>query len=375
MPELAAAIQQRPRSRARLRLRTPKAYLGWAFLALAPIALTQGNLVYETRVLGLAIIGSVTVDLVLTLGIAFAIDATRASPGSTTASHSRRLVARRRPAVPYWPSGALLCGAIVGLLLDPTSPPAVPFVAGALASASKHLFRYRARHLFNPAAFGLLACSFLFSERASWWGAMPNAPLFATIAMLLAGAIVLDRSRKLPAAISFLTVYYAIFLIVGVIDASKATEAFRSPISNAVLFFALFMVSDPPTAPIAANDQTAYGILLAASAAGLELTIHTQTFLVTALLGANLYAAMVRTLRRRRLSRRRELAVIAATLTSIAVVTWAVTSPVASGATAPARPSRSPTSRAPHNRQRPPAADARSNLRSPKPTVQPIRNR
>jgi Na+-translocating ferredoxin:NAD+ oxidoreductase RnfD subunit len=112
--------------------------------------------------------------------------------------------------------------------------------------------------------------------------------------MILAGAIVLDRSRKLPAALAFLLAYYGIYLIVALTDPHHATEAFRSPISNAIIFFALFMLSDPPTAPITLRAQLTYGALIAAIAATLELTSHSQTFLLVALCAGNLYAAATR---------------------------------------------------------------------------------
>lgn len=291
------------------RLRTPKAYLGWAFAVLVPLALTRGALGRELRVFGLAITGSVCVDLVLALTLGFALEPLRRhAPSSRNKPPWRGLLARRRPPTPFWPSGALLAGAIIGLLLDPSSPPSVAFAAGALASASKHTIRYRARHVFNPAAFGLLAGSLLFTEQISWWGALPALPLGATVLMILAGAIVLDRSRKLPAALAFLIAYYGVYLIVGIIDPHQATEAFRSPISNAIVFFAVFMLSDPPTAPITIPAQVIYGVLIAAIAATLELTSHSQTFLLVALCAGNVYAAVTRARRTRHRARARRVA-------------------------------------------------------------------
>jgi Na+-translocating ferredoxin:NAD+ oxidoreductase RnfD subunit len=113
-------------------------------------------------------------------------------------------------------------------------------------------------------------------------------------------AIVLDRSRKLPAALAFLITYYCTYLAVAIVDPHHATEAFRSPMSNAIVFFALFMLSDPPTAPITIPAQLTYGALIAAIAATLELTSHSQTFLLVALCAGNLYAAVSRAHRKSR---------------------------------------------------------------------------
>jgi hypothetical protein len=291
------------------KLRTPKAYLGWAFAVLIPLALTEGALGNELRVLGLSIIGSVCVDVLLALTVGFALERLRQhAPMRRRKPPSRGPFARRRPPTPFWPSGAILCGAIIGLLLDPGSASSAAFASGALASVSKHTIRYRARHIFNPAAFGLLAGSLLFTEQISWWGALPAVPLPATILMILAGAIVLDRSHKLPAALAFLITYYGVYLTVAMADPRHATEAFRSPISNAIVFFALFMLSDPPTAPTTIPAQLIYGVLTAAVAAALELTTHGQTFLLVALCAGNLYAAASRARRARRRGRGRSAA-------------------------------------------------------------------
>jgi hypothetical protein len=293
----------------RFKLRTPKAYLGWVFLVLVPLALTRGALVSQLRVLGLAIVGSVGSDVLVALAIAFALQPLkRRAPEMWGKRPWHGLLARRRPPIPFWPSGALLCGTIIGLLLDPSSPSSVAVATGALASVSKHTIRYRARHVFNPAAFGLLAGSVLFAEQISWWGALPALPVAATILMILAGAIVLDRSRKLPAAVAFLSAYYGAYLLVAIIDRHHASESFRSPISNAIVFFALFMLSDPPTAPVAIPAQIIYGVLVAATAVMLELTSHSQTFLLVALCAGNLYAAASRIRRIRQRGQAQSLA-------------------------------------------------------------------
>ncbi len=67
-----------------------------------------------------------------------------------------------------FPSSALLTGLIVGLVLGTTEPWYAALIAGVLAIDAKHLLRLGRLHIFNPAALGLVAVSFLFGSGQSW---------------------------------------------------------------------------------------------------------------------------------------------------------------------------------------------------------------
>src|SRR4051812_6575833 len=80
-----------------------------------------------------------------------------------------------------FPSSALLTGLIVGLVLGTTEPWYAAFTAGMLAIDAKHLLRLGRTHVFNPAALGLVAVTFLFGSGQSWWGALPDLPEIALV--------------------------------------------------------------------------------------------------------------------------------------------------------------------------------------------------
>src|SRR4029077_10080752 len=99
----------------------------------------------------------------------------------------------------------------------------------------------------------------------SWWGALPDAGLFGALEVLLLGLLLVQQVNKFPLVLSFLGTYFLLFTIVTVLgDPSVATEVFRAPDVHAAIFFALFMLDDPPTAPIRYGDQLIFGALVAA---------------------------------------------------------------------------------------------------------------
>ena len=114
----------------------------------------------------------------------------------------------------------------------------------------------------------------------------------------------------------------------ALITPNRATEAYRSPISNTVLYFALFMLSDRPTAPVRASNQLAYGIVATAGAGVLELIVHDQSFLIIAPLAANVLAASVLAVRHQATPPLRALGIQPAALSPLALVIWLASGPL-----------------------------------------------
>jgi Na+-translocating ferredoxin:NAD+ oxidoreductase RnfD subunit len=249
-------------------VRSPKGYLLIALLVLAALAAPAVGPGNAMVVLAGAVIGSAGMELVIV----------RFSSGSW------RL-----------PSSALLTGLIVGMILGPHEPFAVALIAGVLATDSKHLLRAGRSHVFNPAAFGLLVVYALFDTAQSWWGALPEVPLAAIPVLLVACYVVADRANKLPAALAFLGVYTALFTgLTFAGDAAHIGEVFRPPFLNAALFFAFFMVTDPPTSPVPFRHQLWFGALVAAVSVGTYVAVQGIYFLPLGILAGNVAYAVQR---------------------------------------------------------------------------------
>ena len=192
-----------------------------------------------------------------------------------------------------FPDGALLT--FVGLILTPHEPPYVAALTAAAAIASKYLFRAGRANVFNPAGLALLLSYFVFHTGQSWWGALPELPTAAIVVLLAAGAFITQRVNKVPVVVSFLGAYFVLFTITSFIaDPRTVAAMYRAPDLHAALFFAFFMVTDPPTSPPKHREQWIYGAIVAVVAFLIYETTRGVYFLLGGLLVANVWEAVRR---------------------------------------------------------------------------------
>ena len=199
-------------------------------------------------------------------------------------------IVRLRHGVWFFPSGALLSGLIVALVLSLATPWYVPVVTAVIAVASKYVLRTRRGHIFNPAALALVAAYFLFASGQDWWGALANLPVPFVLLLIGSGIFIADRVNKLPMALAFAGAYFMLFTGVAFLhDAAQVAEIFRTPDVNAALFFALFMLTDPPTSPTRYNDQIVYALIVALGGVIAYLMFGALYYLLAGLLIGNLW--------------------------------------------------------------------------------------
>lgn len=161
-----------------------------------------------------------------------------------------------------FPRGALLTGLIVAMVLAPQEPWYVAALTTALGVASKYLVRAATANAFNPAALALVAAFYFFDAGESWWGALPELPAIAIVLLVASGLFIADRVTRLHAVFAFLATYFLLFSATAYIgDPARVAELYRAPDVHAALYFAFFMVSDPPTSPPRALDQLVFGVL------------------------------------------------------------------------------------------------------------------
>lgn len=190
------------------------------------------------------------------------------------------------------PSGAILTGMIIAMILAPHEPWYVAGTASAIAIASKYVARTRTANVFNPAALALLIVFALFGAEESWWGALPDGAAGLVLLLIAAGGYMTVRLNKTPGVVAFLGAYYAAFTIAAYAGGEAAVwEVFRAPDLQAVLYLALFMVTDPPTSPPKPREQVTFGIIAAGVTVATFLTIGGAYFLLTGVLAANLWEA------------------------------------------------------------------------------------
>jgi Na+-translocating ferredoxin:NAD+ oxidoreductase RnfD subunit len=194
-----------------------------------------------------------------------------------------------------FPSGALLTGLIIALVLSPATSPWVAGLVAAVAIGSKYVFRTRWSNVFNPAAVGLVVAYFVFGTGESWWGALPDLPAVAIVVVVVAGLFIADRVNKIPMALAFLGAFYALGTVSSFFGGSAvAQELFRTPDVNAALFFALFMLDDPPTSPVRYHDQIVFGAIAAVASYAVFLLLGGVYYLLAGVLVANLWETLRR---------------------------------------------------------------------------------
>lgn len=202
------------------------------------------------------------------------------------------VILRKRHSRWEFPSGAILTAMIVTMVLSPFGPWWVPAATSVAAVVSKYLLRHRAANIFNPAALGLVLAYYAFGSGESWWGALPELPLWGLATVILLGIFMADRVNKLPAVVAFLFAYYALFTAMAFAgDPQPVAEIFRSPDLQAALYFAFFMLTDPPTAPTRYQDQIIFAALVAVSSVAFFEWLGIVYYLSAGLLVGNAWEA------------------------------------------------------------------------------------
>ena len=209
------------------------------------------------------------------------------------------LILRTRHTRWEFPSGAVLTALIVAMVLSAQTPWYVVALISASAIISKYVVRTRAGNVFNPAALAIVATFPLFREGQSWWGALPEVMPLAQIALLATGIFIADRVNKMPLVLAFLAAYYLLFTLSAFIsDPAWVSEVFRTPDAQAVLFFALFILTDPPTSPVRYPDQVVFALIVAVASFVIFEWTGAVYYLLAAVLIGNVWEAWRRVQRR-----------------------------------------------------------------------------
>jgi Na+-translocating ferredoxin:NAD+ oxidoreductase RnfD subunit len=261
----------RPFAAAQRFFRTPKGLLLVVLAVLVACA---------APVEGLRLIGP---NLIAAAGVAMAIDAP---------------ILRWREGEWVFPSGAVLTGMIVAMVLSPHVAWPVAAATAAIAIASKYVARTRSANVFNPAALGLVAAFYLFGTEQNWWGALGGAPVWAVGAVLATGAFMADRVNKIPMVLAFLGVYYLIFTIAAFVGSpALVAEVYRPPDLQAELYFAFFILTDPPTSPTRYGDQIWCAAIVAVASVAVFELLGAAHYLLAGVLVGNVWEAWRRTRR------------------------------------------------------------------------------
>jgi len=165
---------------------------------------------------------------------------------------------------------------ITGLILAMVLPSLAIYqqiIVGLIAILQKHLIRHDNRHIFNPAAFGLLFAWVVFGSAPAWWSVVTPAVLLFLFSDYLIG--------RIPLALTFYVVY-----VISVTVSSYITTGVFSPsvLNYALLFFSLVMVVEPRTSAVTKKGMIIEGILLALLVVAVQQFIPVDFFIPMLLL-------------------------------------------------------------------------------------------
>ncbi len=194
--------------------------------------------------------------------------------------------------VPFEARSAAITGLSLSLLLRANNP-LIWLASGALAIGSKFILRVRGKHLFNPAAFAIVAL-LLAGGGQVWvspgqWGAQ----VWLGLLVASAATLVLARSSRVDIALAFLGAYG--LLLVG--RAWWLGDPWQIPAhqlqTGSLLIFGCFMITDPRSTPDHRVGRMLFALLVAALAYWLQFTEQMRTSLYVALILASLATPLI----------------------------------------------------------------------------------
>ena len=201
-------------------------------------------------------------------------------------------ILRYREGAWSFPSGALLTGWIVAFVLSPFEPWHVVAITTVIGVLSKYPFRIYTANIFNPAALAIVISYYVFNTGHSWWGALPNVTILAIAVLMVTGVFITDRVNKMPMVLAFLGAHFLLFTITAFVsDPTPVVEIFIAPDVHMALFFAFFILTDPPTSPTKYRDQMICGVLVAVVSFAVFEWLGAVYFMLAGVLAGNVWEA------------------------------------------------------------------------------------
>jgi len=198
--------------------------------------------------------------------------------------------------------GAVISGLIIALIMTRGQIWYVPATAATIAIISKHLITRQGRNVFNPSGLSIAVTSFIFPIdlylhhagyleggaslhfASSYLGLDRWATFFlcrhgwigstSSVGVVLLGLITAYQVKRHISALSFLTAYILLFMQFAFVTNQDAVLRVSLEIfASGALFFAFFMVTDPPTSAATKGGQLVFGVAVAVTAFILRLTL------------------------------------------------------------------------------------------------------
>ena len=180
-----------------------------------------------------------------------------------------------------FPLSALVSWLIISSIMAPTQ---WFYIAPLAAILSKCFIRYSGRHIFNPAAFGLLAANVIFKVPLTWW-LVTNV-----IVIIIFGLFFAYKIKK----ISLVASVICSTLIFSVLYSLMKHQPLFANTGILNFFFVFFMSLEPKTSPVSLRSKVLYGALIALFGFISLAFIPEYDFMVMSLIIANIGGVILR---------------------------------------------------------------------------------
>lgn len=134
----------------------------------------------------------------------------------------------------------------------------IPFLfwVAVWAAASKYIFNFNNKHIFNPTAVAVVITSITMNQSASWW--IGTAWLLPFV--LVGGLLVIRKVRKFDAVIGF---WLAALTAMAALTAGNGLNTvWHGIVDSPLIFLAAVMLTEPLTMPPTRDGRIAYGVLV-----------------------------------------------------------------------------------------------------------------
>ena len=166
--------------------------------------------------------------------------------------------------LPFEPKSALITGLSLCLLFR-TDSLYWNLLVCVLAISSKFVFRFRGKHIFNPANFGIAVL--LLATDKVWispgqWG---SSTIFAFL-LVSFGGMVLYNAKRMDTTLFFLFFFASFVFLRAFYLGDPLTIPLYRLQSGALILFSFFMISDPKATPDSRLARILFTFLTAALA-------------------------------------------------------------------------------------------------------------
>lgn len=154
----------------------------------------------------------------------------------------------------YYPFSSIVSGLLIGFLIHYSQGIVILTFVVLLAFTSKQFLQIKNRHIFNPAAFGVVLSTFIFGESVSWWATASGG---VSLILILLTIPILYKLRMLQYTLTFLVGY---FIFLNFMQGPQTALVLTA--DGTVFLFSFIMLTEPMTSSITKFWKLGFGFVV-----------------------------------------------------------------------------------------------------------------